>query len=310
MGDADRSGPGRSRGSKSDRGEADTDPVEEFEIAPFELVTEEARASILGTLARQQAEHPHDPAMTFADLREAAGIRDSGNFNYHLDKLQPGYVGQTDEGYALTYAGLSLVGTLRAGVGAETTRGPVALDATCGLCGTELAASYEDGLLSVTCENDHLYPRDGLPPNAVAGRTLEEAVALQTRRTQHYCELVREGVCPDCFGDVEREHRVLDAPQASHVIVATCEGCGMVSGSPMGMYLLREPAVVAFYHDHAVDVTGTPFWALEMPIVDPTVRSEDPLRLSLSVERDGERLTLTVDEHAQLLDSERTSVDQ
>lgn len=309
MGDPDRSGSRNSRGSRNDRREADTDPVEEFEIAPFELVTEETRASILGTLARQQAEHPHDPAMAFTDLREAAGIRDSGNFNYHLDKLQPGYVKRTDEGYALTYAGMSLVGTLRAGVGAETTRSPVALDATCRICGTELTASYEDGLISVTCENDHRYPQDGLPPNAVAGRTLEEAVALQTRRTQHYCELVREGVCPDCFDDVKRDHRVLNEPRASHVIVATCEGCGMVSSAPVGMYLLREPAVVGFYHDHGVDVTRTPFWALELPIVDPTVVAEDPLHLSLSVERDGERLTMTVDEHAQLLDSERADVD-
>jgi hypothetical protein len=306
MEDAERPG---TQSSGGDRGEVDTTPAEEFEIAPFVIVTEEARASILGALAKQHAEHPHDPAMTFADLREAAGIGDSGNFNYHLDKLQPEYVRQTAEGYTLTYAGLSLVGTLRAGVGATTSRGPVALDATCGICGTELAVRYEDGLLSVSCENDHVYPRDGLPPNAVAGRTLEEAVALQTRRTQHYCELIREGVCPDCFDDVERDHRVLDEPQASHVIVSTCQGCGMVSGSPIGMYLFSEPAVVAFYHDHGVDVTETPFWELELAIAEPTVSAENPLRLSLSVERNGERLTLTVDEHAQLLDSERTDID-
>jgi len=309
MDEIDRSGPGGPRGSGVDRGGAEATPVEEFDIAPFELVTEEARASILGALATHQAAHPHDPALGFADLREAAGVADSGNFNYHLDKLQPEYVRQTEEGYALTYAGLSLVGTLRAGVSADTTRGPEPLDATCDICATGLTATYEDGLLSVECENDHKYPRDGLPPNAVTGRGLEAAIALQTRRTQHYCELVREGVCPDCFDDVEREHRVLDEPQASHVIVATCGGCGMVSGSPIGMYLLREPAVVAFYHDHGVAVTETPLWELELPIAEPTVVAEDPLRLSLSVERDGERLTLIVDEHAQLLDSERTSVD-
>jgi hypothetical protein len=161
----------------------------------------------------------------------------------------------------------------------------------------------------VECENDHKYPRDGLPPNAVDGRELEDAISLLTRRTQHHIELVREGVCPACFDDVERDHRVLDAPQASHVLVGICEGCGRVSASPVGMHLLREPAVVAFYHDHAVDVTETPFWELELPITEPTVVAEEPLRLSLSVERDGERLTLTVDEHTQLLDSERTSVD-
>jgi hypothetical protein len=75
------------------------------------------------------------------------------------------------------------------------------------------------------------------------------------------------------------------------------------------VYLLDEPAVVAFYHDHGIDVTETPLWALDLPIAEPTVRSEDPLRLLLSVERDGERLTLVVDEYTNLLDSRRTPVD-
>jgi hypothetical protein len=284
-------------------------PAAEFATGPFELVTVQSRAAILGALAAYQAENPRDPTLGFTELRERAAVEDSGNFNYHLGKLQPAYVRQTDDGYALTWAGLSLVGTLRAGVGAGTTREPVELDATCGICGTQLTARYEDRLLSVTCANDHKFPRDDLPPNAVSGRSLREAIAIQTRRTQHHLDLTREGVCPACFDDVELEHDVLDVPQASHILVATCEGCGRVSGSPMGSYLLSEPAVVAFYYDHGVDVTETPFWALELMIAEPTVRSEDPLRLSLSVERGDERLILTVDEHAQLLDSERTPLD-
>jgi hypothetical protein len=284
-------------------------PGTEFATGPFELVTVESRTAILAALATHQAEHPRDPTLGFTALRERAGLEDSGNFNYHLDKLRPAYVRRTEDGYALTWAGLSLVGTLRAGVGAETTRAEQSLDATCGICGTELTVSYEDRLLSVTCANDHKFPEDDLPPNAVTGRPLGEIISIQTRRTQHHLDLVREGVCPACFDDVDLEHDVLDAPQASHVLIATCVGCGYVSGSPMGAYLLSEPAVVAFYHDHGVDVTETPFWALELMIAEPTVHSEDPLRLLLSIERDDERLTLTVDEHAQLLDSERTPLD-
>ncbi|MFC7057116.1 DUF7351 domain-containing protein [Halovenus salina] len=271
-------------------------PVTQLSLAPFKLVTEETRATILGTLASYQAENPHDSGIGFNELREAAGIGDSGKFNYHLDKLQPAYVKQTESGYALTNAGVSLVGTLRAGVGAETVRGPETLDAACSICDTELTVRYEDAILSVSCENDHSDPRDYLPPRAVDGRTLQEAVSLQKRRTMHDCEFIREGVCPACFDDVECKYTVLDAPQASHVLVATCEGCGRVSGSPLGMYLLREPPVVAFYHDHGVDVTETPLWTLDLVIAEPTLRSEDPLQLSLSVERDGEQLTLVVDE--------------
>jgi len=284
-------------------------PAAEFATEPFELVTEGTRAAILGALAAHQAENPRDPTLGFSALRERAAVDDSGNFNYHLGKLRPAYVRQTDDGYALTFAGMSLTGILRAGAEAETTRGPVALNGRCGICDTELTVEYDRRVLSVTCENDHKYPRDELPPNAVTGRTLGEAVSIQTCRTKHFLDLVRRGVCPACFGDVEREHEVLDAPRASHVLVATCTGCGRVSRSPVGMYLLGEPAVVAFYHDHGVDVTETPLWALDLPIAEPTVRSEDPLRLSLSVERDGERLTLVVDEYTNLLDSRRTTVD-
>jgi len=281
----------------------------DFSLTPFELVTEETRATILDTLASYQAENPRDPSVGFKNLRETAGIEDSGNFNYHLNKLQPSYVRQTENGYALTNAGMSLVGTLRAGVGIETACGPKSLDATCSICDTELSVRYEDAILSVSCENDHDYPRDFLPPKAVDGRTFEEAVSIQKHRTLHDCELVRKGVCPTCFDDVERQHTVLDAPQASHVLIATCEGCGRVSGSPLGMYLLREPPVVAFYHDHGVDITETSLWDLGLVIADPTVRSEDPLRLSLSVEQGGEQLTLVVDKYTRLLDSERACVD-
>jgi hypothetical protein len=284
-------------------------PAAEFATEPFELVAEETRAAILAALAAHQAENPRDSTLGFSALRKRADIDDSGNFNYHLGKLRPAYVRQTDNGYVLTFAGMSLAGTLRAGVDAETTRGPVSLDGRCGICDTELTVEYERRVLSVTCENDHKFPRDELPPNAVTGRTLEEAISIQTRRTKHRLDLVRRGVCPACFGNVEREHEVLDAPQASHVLVVTCTGCGRVSSSSVGMYLLREPAVVAFYHDHGVDVTETPLWALDLPITEPTVRSEDPLRLSLSVERDDERLTLVVDEYTNLLDSRRAPVD-
>lgn len=280
-----------------------------FSTAPFDLVTEETRAAILGALATHHARSPESPSVGFAALRNRVGVEDSGNFNYHLDKLQPAYVKQTEDGYVLTHAGLSLVGTLRAGVGAETTRGPEPLDATCSICETPLTARYEDGLISVLCENDHKLPKDFLPPNAVDGRDLREAVSIQKRRTLHDIELVREGVCPACFDDVKREHRALDEPQANRVLVATCEGCGRISGSPVGLYLLREPVVVSFYHDHGVDVTETPLWELNLVVAETTVRSEDPLRLALSVEKGGERLTLVVDEYTQLLDSERTPVD-
>ena len=46
--------------------------------------------------------HPDDPR-TFSELREAVGMRDSGQFNYHLDKLLGTFVRVTEEGLRNCY---------------------------------------------------------------------------------------------------------------------------------------------------------------------------------------------------------------
>lgn len=292
-------------------GESDDSP-EKFEIAPFDLITSETRLRILHAIARHNAESPADPALSFGELREKAGIEDSGNFNYHLDKLQPEYISQTDEGYVPTYAGLFLVGTLRAGIGVGIERGPEPIDGKCRLCDSGLVAVYEDGMFAITCENDHHYPQNGLPSNAVADRDLAQATQLQTTRTQHHAELARQRICPICYDEMRHEHIQADPAEDarfSYRFRAVCVGCGMWYAGPIGIFLYREPAVVSFYHEHGINIFETPFWTLDLSYADPEILDEEPLRLSLSVECDGERLTLTLDEQLQLLDSERESVD-
>ncbi|WP_438267488.1 DUF7347 domain-containing protein [Haladaptatus halobius] len=43
--------------------------------------------------------------LTFSELRERVGIRDTGRFNYHLSKLRERFVRETDDGYDLGHAG-------------------------------------------------------------------------------------------------------------------------------------------------------------------------------------------------------------
>lgn len=66
----------------------------------FSLVANETRFQILQALWEADATQ-----QTFPDLRASVGIRDSGQFNYHLGKLIPEFVRQPDDGYELTYAG-------------------------------------------------------------------------------------------------------------------------------------------------------------------------------------------------------------
>ncbi|MEF8813342.1 MAG: helix-turn-helix domain-containing protein [Halovenus sp.] len=48
---------------------------------------------------------PDRETVPFSELRDAVRVRDSGKFNYHLDKLTDRFVRKTDEGYELTTDG-------------------------------------------------------------------------------------------------------------------------------------------------------------------------------------------------------------
>lgn len=62
----------------------------------FDTLADETRLGILRALVRA------DEPLRFSDLRERVGVRDSGRFDYHLDRLLGGFVERRDERYALT----------------------------------------------------------------------------------------------------------------------------------------------------------------------------------------------------------------
>ncbi|MCH7660071.1 MAG: helix-turn-helix transcriptional regulator [Euryarchaeota archaeon] len=72
------------------------------EIPPeeaFALLGNETRVAIIRELGTA------DDPRSFSDLHAAVGVRDSGGFNYHLQKLVGSFVRRTDEGYELSGAG-------------------------------------------------------------------------------------------------------------------------------------------------------------------------------------------------------------
>ena len=292
-------------------GAAGTDMGEEWDADPFAVVTSDTRVAILRALAERVATEPTDPSMAFADLRTAAGVDDSGNFNYHLDRLRPEFVRRNEEGYRLTPAGIELVGRLRAGVHPEEPRGPEPLDHECSLCETALSVSYEDGLLAVACEKDHHQPRGILPPNAMAERDLSEAAELLVIRTVQQGAFVRRGVCPVCYGEMVLEHVVAEEgpTEARNVFRGTCESCGMVYAGPTGAFVLRHPAVVSFCRDHGVVIDEGGYWSLDLPLVGGSVVGEEPLRVSVSETLGRERLTIVVGADLSVVDTRRGAVE-
>jgi len=83
-------------------------------------------------------------------------------------------------------------------------------------------------------------------------------------------ELVREG---DCCLDVDL--------QAEY----TCEQCHHSRCSTVGLALLDQSAVVAFYRDHGIDLESARYWQFDWCVGDEytTVRSTDPWRIAVSI---------------------------
>lgn len=102
----------------------------------LEVLGNEIRMGILRELA--EAEH----ALTFTELRERVGIRDTGKFNYHLTKLCSYFVRDTESGYELGHAGSRVIAAGDVEPSSESAAADATDDAkpadtteTCPVCG-------------------------------------------------------------------------------------------------------------------------------------------------------------------------------
>jgi DNA-binding transcriptional ArsR family regulator len=99
----DRSATQRSDGREREM-DKPTEDVGDVETLPpdraFELLSNETRIAILRVLASADEE-----CLPFSILRKRVGIDDSGQFNYHLNRLAGHYVRRTRDGYIICQTG-------------------------------------------------------------------------------------------------------------------------------------------------------------------------------------------------------------
>ncbi len=278
----------------------------------FSLVADETRFAIVEALWNAEAE-----TTSFSELREAVGVRDSGQFNYHLDRLTDHFVRKTDEGYALTHAGERVIGSILSG---SYTRGarldPIPIDADCIECGADLRATYEDERATIECESCGVTVTEfDVPPGILDGYEREALPGVFDRWLKSTMFEQLRGFCPLCTGRVRSEFVVSEtvAPGSESVsdlgLRLTCDRCGVSTQSVLAGALFDQPALVAFAADHGVDLWETPVWELEWLITaEADVVSEAPPRGRVQFDLDGERLSLTVDEDLTAVAVERTSL--
>jgi DNA-binding transcriptional ArsR family regulator len=254
---------------------------------------------------------------TFSELREAVGMRDSGQFNYHLDKLVGRFVRRTDDGYELTLAGMSVNGAIEAGAFTMDGRlDPVDLEEPCPVCGGDRTFSYEDEEAHVSCADCSFGLAAPVPPGVFVDCTPGEAPAVASRYFRTMLRQVADGFCWHCEGPVTLSVRPFaatgdgDLPaDVSDVPVARfeCERCGHVVTSDLGSVFVDHPAVAGFYLDRDAGGRDTPFGTFDT--LDPDrseLRERDPLRASVTFPADDDALTLVVDSDGEVVAVERS----
>lgn len=271
----------------------------------FGLLGDDTRLAVLRTLSGA------DGALGFADLRAAVGVEDSGQFNYHLDRLVGQFVAKDEDGYRLTPAGRQVVGAVLAG---QYTKGvesdPIPVDADCTHCGGPLVAGFDGWLAKVVCDDcDRNVIRLEVPPGAFEEFPREEWPHVAERWTRNEFRTVVDGFCPNCHGSVtstlERSPEdVLDAYPFG--VRYACDRCDTSMFANVEANVLFHPAVVAFHHERGVDPTETPIWELDWAVTPGAEAvSEEPLRVEIPVGVDGDRLRLTLDEDATVVETRR-----
>jgi len=288
------SGPSEEKAADGDTAEA------------FGVVASETRLNILEALWRAD-----DRPVPFSELHDAVAIRDSAQFNYHLQQLTDQFVVKTDDGYDLRHAGAQVVRAVRAGTFTCCPNvDPFGVEGACTRCGGGLEARYADEQLRIDCvdcgksHGEYEFPSGGL-----VDRSDSEIARAFDERVRHLHCLAADGVCPACAGRIHTEvvrggDCCLDvAVRAEHV----CERCRNELCSPVGLVLLDEPVVTGFYEDHQVDVSERPYWTLPWCVDDEytTVRSSDPWRVAVRAPLAEDCLTVVLDGDLTVVDTER-----
>lgn len=300
----------------------------------FKRLGNETRLAILVALWERYEPFDEGSAVRFSELRARVGTTDSGQFNYHLDRLDGHFVESSDEGYRLTEAGRKFVQTVIAGAGIETpTLEPTEIDASCTLCGAGVEVTYKDGHVSVLCTQcEGLWPGDGtnsrghlakfsLEPAGLVNRSPEEVYAAAWVKTFQRLSSMIEGICPTCSGQVERSLAVCD----DHDAEGRCANCGRYARTiarlhcsvckdwvqtTIGGVAKYHPRVVAFCYDHGLelqymfnDLTHIKE-RLQRCESDVEHLSDDPLRIRVTTRIDGDEVWIELDENLTVVDVE------
>ncbi|MFC7074679.1 ArsR/SmtB family transcription factor [Halovenus rubra] len=169
--------------------------------ASFSALANPVRVRILLALAETRQSNWDHRGMSYSDLRSAVNIGDGGRFNYHLNELRGSFLRSDDGNYSLTSAGSRVVDEIYAETfSGKERRVSETVNWTCPSDGEQLEATFENGVITVSCPTHGVLFDMWLPLGIAHGRDLDELFAWANRRALWYLESVSWDVCPHCAG--------------------------------------------------------------------------------------------------------------
>lgn len=280
------------------------------------ILANETRLRIVRALA-EAGEPGRITGLPYAELKAAAGVADNGRFNYHLDKLKELFIVKRDDEYHLQFTGRKIVRTLLSG----TLDEPVGIElfeigAECLCCGGEVAAKYtEEQVFHVFCPDwGTNVLAESYPSRGVRTRERRDVLDAVDRKLRHSVSLTGKGVCEWCGSRPELtliteadfvDHGHDDSPDVYAFYL--CDGCGGFIYSTVGKVVLSRSPVIAFFHDHGIDLAEVPVWKLAFAITNrhTEIESQDPWLIELTIPLEDEELRLELDGDLAITDHER-----
>ncbi|QIO21994.1 ArsR family transcriptional regulator [Haloarcula sp. JP-L23] len=272
----------------------------------FSLISNEIRVEILEALW-----HADEQPVGFTTLYEKAKADNSAQFNYHLGQLTGHFVRKTNDGYELRTAGESVIrAAVEGSFNAHPDLDPIKTGDDCTQCGDPLVATYSDEKLAIGCPAcGRTHGQYSFPPGGLIGRDEEETLSAFNQRVRHLHSLAKEGVCPECSGQMQTEivrgeDCCLDADLRVEYI---CHQCHHSLCSTIGLALINQSPVVSFYREHGIDLRTTPYWRLNWCVSDEctTIETTDPWRIEVSIIEGDDTLTVTLDENLSVVTTNR-----
>lgn len=279
----------------------------------FSTVADDTRLQILNAL--WTADRSGEAPLQFSQLREEAGISDSGRFNYHLDELVPEFVRKQDGRYDLTLAAKHLIGDAVSGsyrTGSDVTIHPTGVrDCPDPDCAGTVEARYETGRAVFECDTCETPPDVvPVPPVLIDGDDVTETFRRAGRYTLLTMERFARGFCPLCDGTVEQSIAAVD-PAFEPIlgtdieVVHLCQACGHRRTSGAVALLIGHPAVVSLLHETGIDYRDTPYWEQDWLLEsEETLASREPPRVRVETTIDDYSVTVTLDGRLDVLECE------